>query len=363
MRVKLIFAVIGLVCISGIVSWFIYRNTFVPLLTTEEKSVINFLFTKTKTQCVGRYIFEVPVSFDNIRHDSATINEMTLTSKRISRPAFEQHIRLREQELEKGHTVRLIDQPFLKQIYRLNDNTVIFDRNRNESVPGFGRILEGHFFSNGVAFTIEVKIKDYSDERYAKNREFYLRDGSSPATANTKTQNLAQMQDLISRLSGRKDDNIPIQPGTCIPDGFIADGKGKDREDITLLFKQSGFIFYAETDNYSKGNESLLDWGRRDLQPFLSFTGPRTLRKGKLALTDIDAEEWLLGGRQEVREKMVDRYRFILYGNETTADYQHPLLSAELHNSGLVSDTYSTVQLIEIWSRITRSFRLRPNAF
>ncbi|NDL64188.1 T6SS immunity protein Tli4 family protein [Acerihabitans arboris] len=363
MRLKDLLALIGIVSIAGIVCWFLYRNTSVQPLTAEEKNMIDFLFTKTKAQCVGRYIFEVPDSFINTRHDSAKINEMRITSKRISRPAFEQRIRLREQELAKGHTVRVIDQPFLKQVYRLKDNAIIFDRNENESVPGFGRILEGHLFSNDVAFIMHSEITDYSDERFTKERDFFLRDEANPATANTKPQNLAEMHDLISRLSGREDDSIPVQPGTCIPDGFIADGKGKGKEDSTLFFQQSGIIIYAKTNNYLKRNESLLDWGRRDIEPVLNKLHSHTLHKGKVSLPDMDAEEWLIKGKQEVRGNIVDGYRFIFNANETIADYHHPLLSVQLHNASLVSDTYNTAQLVDIWERITRTFRLRPNAF
>ena len=103
--------------------------------------------------------------------------------------------------------MRTVDQPFLKQVYRLSDNAVIFDSNKNESVPGFGRRLEGHLYIDGVAFILTQDITDYSDPHFAKERAFFLRDEAKrPAwMANNKPQKLAELQDLMSRPSGRKD--------------------------------------------------------------------------------------------------------------------------------------------------------------
>jgi len=75
-----------------------------PALTDKEKRMIDTLFATTKIQCVGRYVFEVPASFENTLTDRARINEVSISSKRLYRPAFEQCIRLREQELQNRHT-------------------------------------------------------------------------------------------------------------------------------------------------------------------------------------------------------------------------------------------------------------------
>ncbi|MGV3347107.1 hypothetical protein ACGVWS_15780, partial [Enterobacteriaceae bacterium LUAb1] len=136
------------------------------------------LFTQTKPQCLGRYLFEVPVSFTNVLADLVWINEVRIASQRLSRPAFDQRIRLREQELQNSQPTDPQDQPFLKQVYRLNEHTVIFDRNKSEGVPGFGRVLEGHLYSNGVAFIVTTEITDVSDPKYKKDREEYLNSGS-----------------------------------------------------------------------------------------------------------------------------------------------------------------------------------------
>ncbi|MBT0731729.1 hypothetical protein HGT72_16375, partial [Rosenbergiella nectarea subsp. apis] len=128
---------------------------------------------------------------------------------RLYRPAFVQRIRLREEVLKNSHTVDPIDQPFLKQVYRVSENAVIFDRNRNESEGGVSRILEGHLYVDGVGFILSQEITDLSDPKYQKDREDFIKAGVSAGSLNTKPQKLAELQDLMSRLSGRKDDEIP----------------------------------------------------------------------------------------------------------------------------------------------------------
>lgn len=337
-----------------------------PALTDKEKRMVDTLFTTTKAQCVGRYVFEVPASFENTLTDRAQINEVSISSKRLYRPAFEQRIRLREEALQNGHTVRAVDQPFLKQVYRLSENAVIFDRNENESVPGFGRILEGHLYVDGVAFILTQEILDYSDPRFAKERAFYLRDeaGRPAWMANNKPQKLAELQDLMSRLRGRKDDDIPAQPGTCISEGFIRDGSAEPKEDITFVYPHNPvFSLSVSTNTYLGDPKSMLERSH-EIQPYLTEVKAKTLRKGKTQIAGFEADEWL---NTAPSEKSPDhpsgQLLFNAIANEKIVDFRHPIIDLTLSNYTLPPPVYSDAELVEIWDRITRSFRLRNNAF
>lgn len=349
--------------VLGSVYWLLTRTWPVAALTAEEKQMTEKLFEQTKTECFGRYLFDVPVSFTNALTDQVWIDDVRIASKRLFRPAFEQRIRLREQELKNSHTVDPIDGPFLKQVYRINSNTVIFDRNVNESVAGFGRILEGHLYHNGVSFVLTSKFRDVSDPKYQQDREEYLNSGTKKNDLNDKPQRLAEMQNLLSRLGGREDKEVPTQPGFCIPQGFIVDDNTSRKEKITLRYDLSDFYLSVYSENTSRKGESLLTWGKRDIEPALLSIRAHTLQKGRVALPGIDAEEWLVKGSQEVRNNNYDAYRFILYANEKVADNHHPLFSVKLHNSGLETKNYTDSQLVEVWRRMVRTFRYRPNAF
>ncbi len=342
-----------------------------PALTDKEKRMVDTLFATTKAQCVGRYVFEVPASFENTLTDRAQINEVSIGSKRLYRPAFEQRIRLREQALKNSPTVDPIDQPFLKQVYRVSENAVIFDRNKNESAAGFGRILEGHLYVDGVAFILTQEITDLSDIKYQKNKESFIKAGVSVGSLNTKPAKLAELQDLMSRLSGRKDDDIPTQPGTCISQGFIRDGNGKPKEDITFVYPHNPvFSFVVWSNNDLKESTNMLERSG-EIQSYISSINGRTLRKGKTQIAGFDTSEWLITAPPEKSSDNSPGQLQLLFtavANEKTADFRHPNLDLTLSNESLPTGsdslpTYSDAELVEIWDRITGSFRLRNNAF
>lgn len=342
-----------------------------PALTVKEERMVNTLFASTKTQCVGRYMFEVPASFENTRTERAQINEVSISSKRLYPPAFAQLIRLREEELLNSHTVREMDQPFLKQIFRLSDRSVIFDRNENESVPGFGRILEGHLYVDGVAFTLTQEITDLSDPKYQKDKADFINAGVSIDFLNNKAQKLAELQDLMSRLNGRKDDEIPTQPGTCISEGFIRDGREKTKEDITFIYPHSSaFSFTVWSNNALKESTTMLE-RTGEIQSYINGINGRTLRKGEAQIAGFKASEWLITAPpKSSSDNSSAQLMFTAVANETNADFMHPNLDLTLSNEipPEGSDTappsaYSEAELVAIWDRITRSFRLRDNAF
>ncbi|ROR10028.1 T6SS immunity protein Tli4 family protein [Erwinia sp. JUb26] len=337
-----------------------------PALKDKEKHMVDTLFATTQTQCVGRYIFEVPASFENTLTDRAEINEVTISSRRLYPPVFAQRIRLREQELQNKNTVRAIDRPFLKQVYRLSENAVIFDRNQNESVGGVLRFLEGHLYVNGVAFILTQEILDYSDPRFAKERAFYLRDeaGRPAWMANTKPHKLAELRDLMSRLSGRKNNEVPTQPGTCISEGFIRDGNGQPKENITFIYPLNPvFSFTVWSNNALKESSSMMERSH-EIQSYLTGVKARTLRKGKTQIAGFDTSEWLnTAPSEQYPDNPSAQLLFTAVANEKTADFRHPNLDLTLSNHALPPPSYSDAELVEIWDRITRSFRLRSNAF
>lgn len=366
MRVRhLWLGLIAIVLILWTVFWLLTRPWPVAALTAKEKQMTDKLFEQTKPQCIGRYLFDVPVSFNNADVGQVKINEMRIASKRLYPPAFAQRIRLREQELAKSQTVNQRDQPFLKHVYRIDRNAVIFDRNENGSVPGFGRILEGHLYNNGVAFIVTTEITDLSDPKYYKYRKNYLSSGSKESDLNDKPQKLAEMQSLLSRLKGRKDDEVPVQPGVCIPEGIINDTDTISNDIIEIVYNSDDFSLIVNSNNTLRKDKTLLERGS-DINAAIIRIGARTLKKGSVMLPQINAEEWLVKGKQDIHqpeEKNVPAYRFTLYGNEDTADSRHPVFSVELINSGMETKSYTDSQLVEIWDRITRTFRYRPGAF
>ena len=178
----------------------------------KDSPVINTLFAHTKPQCIGRYVIDVPESFNNQLHDMIFIDDFKIESKPLYPPAFKQRVQLREQALREAVNKpgnRPENAPFLKEVIPLADGKgVIFDHNES-GTPDIYRQLEAHVYSGMTAFVITTDIRDFSDKKHSEKKAKYLARCFTEADANTKPAKLAAMQSLISRLSGRKDEDIP----------------------------------------------------------------------------------------------------------------------------------------------------------
>ena len=337
-------------------------------LTDKEKVVIDSLFQETKPQCISRYVIDVPVSFNNQLKDNIYFDNFKIDSQFIYPPAFKQRIKLREAELKEWKTSAK-NAPMLKEIIQLPDGKgVIFDRNKPATDDAY-RVLEAHIYLNHIAFIITTDIRDFSDKKYTKRKAEYLARGGSEFQSNQKPSRLIAMRSLISRLSGRLDHEIPIEKGTCIPNGFILDDTEKHQQQATILYGNTDFYLSLEFDNrYLGSNDTLLN---RDSEiiPMLYQQGYQTIKKGNLAPNGIPSQEWLVTKKQEVYSKIENRripnlryYDFQFFANEATATNIIPKLNIGIHNQNKFT-SYSEAQMVEIWDRIIGSLRYKPNAF
>ncbi|EKT64491.1 T6SS immunity protein Tli4 family protein [Providencia burhodogranariea] len=321
--------------------------------------MINTLFNESATYCLGRYTFEYPQALTQELSSITTIDEITIESKPIYPPAFKHRIELKETELKDARVSNAMNNPYLKEIYRL-DSGLIFDRNKTYNRSDSSRVLEGHIYIDGVAFILTTEIHDLSLPRYEAERKHYP--SNYPIT--NKPQKLAAMKSLISRLQGRPKGEIPTTKGICIPNGFIADDGGKHKEDLSMLFENKQFIWAISLDNTVENeDESMLD--RADeIKSVLRQYGGKTLRSGKITYNTISAEEWLILGKEPRYDGQSDKYyNFQYYANEKNINDTNPLIDILLHNSTKVVSEYSDDQMIEIWDRVLQSFKVRPHAF
>lgn len=338
-------------------------------LTDKEKVVIDTLFEKTKPQCIGRYIIDVPDSFNNRLHDSVYIGDFKIESKLIYPPAFRQRIELREAELREWKT-SAENAPMLKEVIQLPDGKgVIFDRNKPTSDDAY-RILEAHVYVDHIAFIITANIVDLSAPKYEKEKKSYINiSGFTEAQTNTKQTKLAAMQSLISRLQGRLDHEIPMEKGACIPNGFILDDNEVPKQDISFVYDLGEFILSVESDNRFAGSNDTLLSRSTEINAAIRQQNRETIKKGNLSPSDIPSQQWLVKGKQEVYSKSENKkipdlpyYFFTFHSNEATGSLTVPKLHILMNNRNKFT-TYSDAQMIEIWDRIVGSLRYKPNAF
>lgn len=242
---------LGVVLIGTGLIWYLLPYQLSEL-TDKESVVIDTLFEKTKPQCIGRYVIDVPESFDNQLKDSVFIDDFKIESKFIYPPAFKQRIELREKELREAISRpenEMKNAPYLKEVILLPDGKgVIFDRNEPGADDAY-RVLESHVYVDLIAFIITTEIRDFSDKKYEERKSSFLARGGTEVQSNQKPTRLMAMRSLISRLSGQLDHDIPTGKGVCIPNRFILDDGKKNQQKIAFSYKNDEFLLFFESDN------------------------------------------------------------------------------------------------------------------
>ncbi|MTC14562.1 T6SS immunity protein Tli4 family protein [Providencia alcalifaciens] len=347
--------------------WLIREVAPAPL-SDKEKIVIETLFDKAKPQCIGRYVIDVPASFNNKLQDKIFIDDFKIESKFIYPPAFQQRIELREKELIERTTSKE-NAPVLKEVIQLPDGKgVIFDSNRSGTDDAY-RTLEAHVYDNHIAFIITTNILDLSAPKYADEKKSYIEvSGFSEIETNTRPTKLAAMQSLISRLSGRLDHVVPTENGVCIPNGFILDDNSKQQEDIYFLYENSDFSLAINMDHHETPQDEILLNKSFEIKKAMALNNMHTFKKGEIKPNGVPAQEWLMYGRQKIYNKENNEesgfpyYSFLLKVNQGTSSFAKPFLSITLFNNDKET-TYSDAEMVEIWDRIVGSLRYKPNAF
>lgn len=363
--------ILGIVLIVGGLTWYLLPYQL-PELTDKENVMIDTLFEKTKPQCIGRYVIDIPESFNNKLNDQIYIDDFKIESKFIYPPAFKQRIQLREEELREAINRpenEMKNAPYLKDVILLPDGKgVIFDRNEPGADDAY-RVLEAHVYVDLIAFIITTEIRDFSDKKYEERKASFLARGGTEVQSNQKPSRLVAMQSLISRLSGRLDHEIPTDKGVCIPNGFILDDTNKHQQKIAFSYKNDELLLFLESDNRYVGSDDTLLNREKEINEAMSQQGMRTIKKGNLSINNIPIQEWLMAGNQEVYSKMENKrisnlpyYDFWLFANEATSTEMMPLLHVGMNNRNKFS-SYSDAQMVEIWDRIVGSLRYKPNAF
>jgi hypothetical protein len=230
-------------------------------------------------------------------------------------------------------------------------------------------MLEAHVHLDGISFIISTKILDLSAGKYINERSDYINAGFTEAQTNEKPTKLAALKSLISRLSGRQDEDIPSGKGLCIPNGFIRDDGYKHKEQVTFTYENDDFLFKLFMDNTETASDDTLFNRSGAINEALRLSGEwHTISKKALSPGGIPAQEWLFGGKHNMdnpitgEEEEVAAYHFILYANEAVASPTRPWLSVGLNND-YKNSAYDQTKMIEIWDRLVGTLRYRPGAF
>ncbi|ATA24448.1 hypothetical protein BIY26_22185 [Brenneria goodwinii] len=360
-RTTVIGALLALAAGYGIYQW---MTPYPPQqdLTQREETVVETFLTAMQTRCVGRYLIDIPASF-TLRNKipRAFINEHPVRTQHIYHPAFEQKIRRREAQLNSEKTLNPLDMPFLKRKHPLPTGMdgVIFERNRSGAVPDSSRILEAHLYTNGVAVEIEVRTRNGLASKYDSDRKDY-----PELYGNNVPQDLMALTELLKRIEGRNETDIPDRTGFCGPNMFIADGDYYRKEYMRLSYISPDYPNIAlsfATDNFTREKDSLLERSA-EINQLIAASAGKTLQKGARHINGLYGEEWL--EESNGLNRPVHRvHSFALNVNEKNGGEKTPKLSILFRQEPLPDEQLPPKEAIAAWERITSTLRLRQGAF
>ncbi|CAQ84409.1 MULTISPECIES: T6SS immunity protein Tli4 family protein [Photorhabdus] len=359
-RKKVLVLVIAMTSLLVLVSYGVWHRLqpYPPhtVLNQKEQLAVDKLLANLQTRCIGRYLVDLPANYSDTVN-AARVNDNWIETQRLYLPAFEQRIQLREQALRQTRTTKDINMPYLKNIYSVPQGMkgIIFERIENVSVDDAFRVLEAYLYSNGVAIKVEMETTNGSAARYDKDRTSY------PAVyANTTQKDLATLRDLLSRIQGRAETEIPTTAGSCISNAFIADNQS-DKEDIGLLYKTNPDNYLnvrIQTNNYIREKDSMLE--RIGVIKAALYRG-HIFRKGVRKINGLDTEELLAVGLQQISDD--PRYQFTLLANEKTGGKKTPVFDLTVVNDEKIPTAYTQNEIVAFWDAISQTLRVRPGAF
>ncbi|KFK91700.1 MULTISPECIES: T6SS immunity protein Tli4 family protein [unclassified Serratia (in: enterobacteria)] len=325
-------------------------------LTEQEHNVVETLLKNSTPRCIGRYLVDLP---ENLSSPTGLVilNKQKVETQRLYLPAFEQRIRLREEELRKTQPVSVEDAPFLKRVYPLPNGMkgIIFERTGSPGTPDAFRSLEGHVYNNGVAFKTIIEAINPDSPRYDKDKEQY-----PELYINNVQKKLMELTALLSKFHGRQENEVPEGTGLCIPNGFIA-GSSQGDEEASFSYRSTAnpnLYLNIRSNNFLQEETSMLERSS-SISSALSRAGGGTLGKGERKINQLVAEEWLMVGNGADASS---GHVFALRVNEKKGSSATPYLLMELNHGPLPDDALSENEIMAFWQQITATLRVRPGA-
>jgi hypothetical protein len=338
-------------------------------MTPDEALQIDTMAAGMTTRCVGRYLVDLPESFVLNSESRSEVEGVKIKAVAMGEAQFQQAMAstqtsLARQVIYGTHVLSLT------ATHDLPDGRGhIFDRSRTQESAVL-RTLELFAYKNGFAISMQLNAR----EMPAKKDPSDDRQTDTPAK-------LAQLVRLYDRVRGRRDDEIPAQPGLCIPNGFVL-GAQRENQMVGFVYhlRDSRDVFFTAStyDSIKESNTLLQRTGPQERA--MAASGHSVLRKGKRQIHAEEYEELLAQGPSKDDVLGVD---FNLHGNEFRKQTQQPFfiytfrtgrniprpemnlnekdrlnLYKPLPKAGLTPE-----QAIRLWDTVTPTIRHRPGSF
>jgi hypothetical protein len=335
-------------------------------LTQQEKQTVDELTANLKTRCVGRYLIDMPEA--TYVSGYAKMHGVDIETKAMSHDAYQREITKRGAELKAAKSI--FGYQFIYQDSEaLGRGTRYFVYLGSTADPGdVTRVIEAYKWDRGYLIKLQIEAWDYDHSKFKDAPSI-----KQMTDKNNVREKTSLVFELLEKVRGRADDEIPAEPGLCFYGGFVPKKAGSE-EEVSALYTlkgQNDINFAFETTPDLRDSITLLQHADSpEARAALKAMDAKVIRKGTVELPGMKAEEWLFEGLKPGDGR---GDTFSLRANETTSSPSSPFLSMDLTTGGQVQiqDQYvkldkaslTTGEAVALWDTVSRSLRPRPNGY
>jgi hypothetical protein len=317
-----------------------------------------------KPRCVGRYLIDLPAGAQPIGH--ARFEGVVVNAKAQRLKEFEREMDAREAEL------RVTKNPLGYQFFFESGKVRGIDHTRyfifNPELSDANRDIEVHKWDRGYQISLKVEGTDWTtsvdrDKPWVTQREI----------KNDVPRKSGLAFDLIAKLQGRPEDEIPTEPGACFVGGFMPGKAISDNEKISttyVLADKPDVSFRWDSFANLQPTSTLLPRVRSaEVRDALKAAEGHIIRSGSVTLPsgmtvdEVLASALTLVGVEGHHGSLETNYQgspqapYIVLDMETAS----PNFLAK---TGTIKQSSLTAgESVALWDTVIRTLRPRPNGF
>jgi hypothetical protein len=330
-------------------------------MTPSEIETMNALTSKLGVRCAGRYLIDMPG--DVLTSGTAEVKKVFLEARSMTWDQYKDEVGGRADELKAMKHVR--GYPFLLTDSEVrSDDARYFIHLESKYAGNIGRVIEAYKWSDGFRIKLETKAYDVTTSVEKDNP-------AAQEIGNNVPEKIELVLDMLERVRGRAEADVPTEPGVCFAGGFLK-GPATDAESIAMRFvlrDMPDVNFSIETDGNIRESTTLLERSAQ-VEGALRDTGGRTIRKGRVDLAGLRAEEWLTAGMTSLE---IQGHSLALEANSKIGSAQAPLVTLDMRNGAIppgmdwdnkpTKASLTESEVIALWDTVSRTLRVRPNGF
>ncbi|VWD23588.1 putative lipoprotein [Burkholderia lata] len=321
-----------------------------------EQTMNNPLLSKVRPWCIGRLVFDRPVSSEISNESYLYRGQKLVTTHDVSVETYDAKVAVREKELRTKQRVNPVN---------LDEKT-----GRAWLEMAFSPVQHSRVFLFNGAVVKGVALPFDTEGYLFANRTLVQTTGRIGADAMSRAESI--YNDTYRRIKVRDNWTVPTESGFCF-DGGIVTGPSTYTEEVSqslaLMPGRPALLVIKLRDAVEEDQAQPLTSSLPELRAKLDrMPGSyRILRQGKRTVAGMDAEEVLFA----LKDGDVTVYRFYLLAPGNPATVAQPHTSVELllgapARSDLPPDRSTSpvdeAGALQTWDTLVNSLRARPGA-